>query len=90
MCWRFVFVSIIHRYRIILILFPIHQYLLLQLTSMSEEEYEALCKLLTSVGAELDHERAKSWMDGYFTRLETFLASRMEFMCIFLQLELWG
>ncbi|CAG8529440.1 12974_t:CDS:10, partial [Gigaspora rosea] len=50
-----------------------------------EEEMESLCKLMTTVGQQLDHAKAKSHMDAYFTRMEDIsknskLSSRIKFM----------
>ena len=65
---------------------PSHwQYLLTDIRNRSEEEFEALCQLLNSVGEQLDHERARSWMDSYFLRLENVnqgdsLPARIKFM----------
>lgn len=44
-----------------------------------------MCQLLNSVGEQLDHERARSWMDSYFLRLENVnqgdaLPARIKFM----------
>jgi hypothetical protein len=52
------------------------QYLLMNVADRTEEEFEALCKLLTSVGQELDENvRAKSWMDAYFKALSDLISS---------------
>ncbi|CAG8570984.1 22012_t:CDS:10 [Dentiscutata erythropus] len=50
-----------------------------------EEEMESLCKLMTTVGQQLDHAKAKSHMDAYFLRMEDIsknskLSSRIKFM----------
>ncbi|KAI7829093.1 hypothetical protein BX661DRAFT_181367 [Kickxella alabastrina] len=50
-----------------------------------EEETESLCKLMTTVGKKLDHEKAKSHVDAYFRRIQAMsgnkkLASRYRFM----------
>ncbi|CAG8450416.1 9278_t:CDS:2 [Diversispora eburnea] len=50
-----------------------------------EEEMESLCKLLTTVGQQLDHEKAKTHMDTYFSRMEDIsrnpkISSRIRFM----------
>ncbi|KAF0443999.1 ARM repeat-containing protein [Gigaspora margarita] len=50
-----------------------------------EEEMESLCKLMTTVGQQLDHAKAKSHMDAYFHRMEDIsknskLSSRIKFM----------
>ncbi|CAG8735290.1 8596_t:CDS:2, partial [Acaulospora morrowiae] len=50
-----------------------------------EEEMESLCKLLTTVGQQLDHFKAKSHMNQYFERMESMsknnaLNSRIRFM----------
>ena len=50
------------------------------------EEVEALCKLVTTIGLKLDHERAKNYMDTYFCRLRLLsrhprLEPRTKFMC---------
>ncbi|CAG8571783.1 3414_t:CDS:2, partial [Cetraspora pellucida] len=50
-----------------------------------EEEMESLCKLMTTVGQQLDHAKAKTHMDTYFGRMEEMsknmkLSSRIRFM----------
>jgi translation initiation factor 4G len=50
-----------------------------------EDEVECLCKLMSTVGSLIDHERAKSHMDEYFTRMSHMsnnadLPTRMRFM----------
>jgi translation initiation factor 4G len=51
----------------------IHQqclaYLLSDPHERTEEEFEALCQILTSIGKMLDHERAQQHMDRYFQKL---------------------
>jgi len=52
-----------------------------------EEETESLCKLLTTVGKQLDHQKAKDHMDAYFVRMDsmsknTKLNSRIRFMLL--------
>uniref|UniRef100_A0A7S0SBK7 MIF4G domain-containing protein n=1 Tax=Mantoniella antarctica TaxID=81844 RepID=A0A7S0SBK7_9CHLO len=51
-----------------------------------EEDVEALCKLLTTTGGQLDHMRAKEHMDAYFRRIDQLsknmgISSRHRFMC---------
>jgi hypothetical protein len=52
----------------------------------SEEDIEALCNLLTTIGSKLDHAKAQSHMDTYFNRLSEIgqnkekLSSRIRFM----------
>jgi translation initiation factor 4G len=51
-----------------------------------EEDVEALCKLLTTIGGQLDHVRAKEHMDAYFRRIDQLsknmgISSRHRFMC---------
>jgi len=55
------------------------------LDSPDEDEVECLCKLMTSIGSLIDHARAKSHMDEYFSRMQAMsgnmeLATRMRFM----------
>ncbi|CAO1637709.1 unnamed protein product [Sympodiomycopsis kandeliae] len=52
-----------------------------------EEEIESLCKLLTTVGAQLDTDRARSHMDIYVLRMQEMtkseaVNSRMKFMLL--------
>lgn len=49
------------------------------------EDLECLCKIMNSVGVQLDHDKAKSWMDQYFERMLRYsenmaLPSRIRFM----------
>eukprot|EP00040_Diaphanoeca_grandis_P022402 m.120369 g.120369 ORF g.120369 m.120369 type:complete len:1063 (+) comp28799_c0_seq10:108-3296(+) len=49
------------------------------------EDIECLCQLLRTVGRQLDHDKAKSWMDTYFARMQQMregpnVAPRMQFM----------
>jgi translation initiation factor 4G len=51
-----------------------------------EEDVEALCKLLSTIGGQLDHQKAKSHMDAYANRIlglskNQTLSSRHRFMC---------
>jgi len=53
----------------------------------NEEDLEAVCNLLMTVGSKVDHEKAKPAMDSYFDRLAQFsknkqLSSRIRFMCL--------
>src|SRR5262249_28028840 len=50
-----------------------------------EEEIESLCKLLSTVGASLDTDRARGHLDIYFQRMKELtknpnVSSRMQFM----------
>jgi hypothetical protein len=59
--------------------------LLRNITEPEEEDIESLCKLMTTVGQKLDHNKAKSYMDTYFQRLGELsrhmaLPSRIRFM----------
>ncbi|XP_055817621.1 eukaryotic translation initiation factor 4G-like isoform X2 [Solanum dulcamara] len=50
-----------------------------------EENIEALCKLMSTIGEMIDHAKAKEHMDAYFDRLEKLsnnmkLSSRVRFM----------
>ncbi|CAG8547844.1 9358_t:CDS:10 [Ambispora gerdemannii] len=61
--------------------------LLSNVSNPEEEETESLCKLLTTVGKQLDHPKAKDHMDAYFTRMKTMsdnpnLSSRIKFMIL--------
>jgi len=52
----------------------------------NEEDVEALCKLMATVGGRLDHQKAKAYMDAYFRRMDLLsknteaLSSRHRFM----------
>ena len=51
-----------------------------------EEDVEALCKLLSTIGGQLDHQKAKSHMDAYANRIlglskNQTISSRHRFMC---------
>ena len=50
-----------------------------------EEDVEALCKLMTTIGEQLDHPKARKHMIAYFQRIETLsenrnISSRVRFM----------
>ncbi|CAH9127203.1 unnamed protein product [Cuscuta epithymum] len=50
-----------------------------------EENIEALCKLMSTIGAVIDHEKAKDYMDSYFSGMANLsnnmkLSSRVRFM----------
>jgi len=50
-----------------------------------EEDVEALCKLMTTIGEQLDHPKARKHMIAYFQRIETLsengkVSSRVRFM----------
>ncbi|KAL3683609.1 hypothetical protein R1sor_001631 [Riccia sorocarpa] len=50
-----------------------------------EEDVEALCKLMSTIGRIIDHQKAKEHIDTYFRRMETLsenykLSSRLRFM----------
>ncbi|KAJ3016220.1 hypothetical protein HKX48_004162 [Thoreauomyces humboldtii] len=52
-----------------------------------EEECESLCKLLTTIGQRLDHEKAQPMMNSYFTRIAELsvhqkLSARIRFMLL--------
>ncbi|XP_030845042.1 eukaryotic translation initiation factor 4 gamma 2-like isoform X1 [Strongylocentrotus purpuratus] len=49
------------------------------------EDLECLCKIISTVGGRLDHDKARTWMDQYFDRMTRFsenmeLPSRIRFM----------
>jgi translation initiation factor 4G len=51
----------------------------------SEEDMEALCKLMSTIGQRIDHARAKDWMNAYFERIKELvqnpnLPPRIRFM----------
>ncbi|CAN1755726.1 Eukaryotic translation initiation factor 4G [Linum perenne] len=53
--------------------------------SPDEEDVEALCKLMSTIGAMIDHPKAKEHMDAYFDRMTKLsnnpkLSSRVRFM----------
>jgi translation initiation factor 4G len=59
--------------------------LLSNVDNPAEEEIESLCKLLTTIGQQLDTQKASKHMDVYFTRMKELssspkIASRMQFM----------
>ncbi|KAK4741705.1 hypothetical protein SAY87_025293 [Trapa incisa] len=59
--------------------------LLGQYQTPDEEDLEALCKLMSTIGEMIDHEKAKVNMDAYFARMmtlsnDTSLSSRVRFM----------
>ncbi|XP_020240923.1 eukaryotic translation initiation factor 4G [Asparagus officinalis] len=61
------------------------QKLLGQYENPDEEDLEALCKLMNTIGEQIDHARAKKQMDGYFDTLAKLstnqkLSSRVRFM----------
>jgi translation initiation factor 4G len=52
-----------------------------------EEDLEAVCNLLSTIGKSLDHEKARAHVNSYFDRFEAFsknmqLSSRIRFMCL--------
>ncbi|KAI8347221.1 armadillo-type protein, partial [Mortierella sp. GBAus27b] len=59
--------------------------LLANVKDPEEEEIEGLCKLMTTIGLQLDHEKARSHMDVYFSHMAELtknnkLPSRIRFM----------
>ncbi|XP_044501768.1 eukaryotic translation initiation factor 4G-like isoform X2 [Mangifera indica] len=61
------------------------QKLLGQYESPDEEDVEALCKLMSTIGEMIDHPKAKEYMDAYFDRMVKLsnnlkLSSRVRFM----------
>ncbi|XP_068653749.1 eukaryotic translation initiation factor 4G-like isoform X2 [Aristolochia californica] len=59
--------------------------LLGQYQNPDEEDVEALCKLMSTIGEMIDHPKAKDYMDAYFDRMAKLstnqvLSSRMRFM----------
>ena len=59
----------------------------LHLLTDSEEDLEALCNLLTTIGKKLDQKKAEERMDAYFQKLELMvrggkLSSRLRFMLL--------
>ncbi|KAL2319814.1 hypothetical protein Fmac_028783 [Flemingia macrophylla] len=59
--------------------------LLGQYQDPDEEDIEALCKLMSTIGEMIDHPKAKEHMDAYFERMKllsnnTNLSSRVRFM----------
>ncbi|CAL0329515.1 unnamed protein product [Lupinus luteus] len=59
--------------------------LLGQYQDPDEEDIEALCKLMSTIGEMIDHPKAKVHMDAYFDRMKVFsnnmnLSSRVRFM----------
>ena len=62
-----------------------------------EEDVEALCKLMSTIGRIIDHPKAKEHIDAYFRRMESLsnnmkLSSRLRFMlkdCIELRRNDW-
>ncbi len=63
------------------------QKLLAVVDDPGEEEVESLCKLMTTVGEELDKDRGKKIMDAYIVRMQKMLntdklTSRIKFMIL--------
>lgn len=61
--------------------------LLSNVDNPAEEEIESLCKLLTTIGQQLDTQKASKHMDVYFTRMRELsqsskIASRMQYMLL--------
>jgi translation initiation factor 4G len=61
------------------------QKLLGQYQDPDEEDLEALCKLMSTIGEMIDHQKVKENMDAYFDRMKTLsnnmnLSSRVRFM----------
>lgn len=61
--------------------------LLKNVNDPEEEDIESLCKLMTTIGARLDHSKAKPHMDAYFHRIEELsvnkkLPARIRFMLL--------
>ncbi|KAI8618892.1 armadillo-type protein [Chytriomyces sp. MP71] len=61
------------------------QQLLREVTNPEEEEVESICKLMTTIGGRLDHEKGRATMDVYFARIKALsinikLPSRIRFM----------
>ncbi|KAE8038534.1 hypothetical protein FH972_011034 [Carpinus fangiana] len=59
--------------------------LLGQYQDPGEEDLEALCKLMSTIGEMIDHKKVKEHMDAYFDRMKTLsnnmnLSSRIRFM----------
>ncbi|KAL2491341.1 Eukaryotic translation initiation factor 4G [Abeliophyllum distichum] len=59
--------------------------LLGQFQNPDEEDVEALCKLMSTIGEIIDHPKAKEYMDAYFDHMAQFsnnmkLSSRVRFM----------
>jgi translation initiation factor 4G len=62
-----------------------HQCVLKLLKSADEDSYECLCRLLSTIGKELDHEKAKNRIDQYFVQIDKIIklkrtSSRVRFM----------
>ncbi len=49
------------------------------LQTPTDEDLEALCKLLTGVGRLLDHDKARAYMDKYFEKLLEFSRQQSQF-----------
>lgn len=59
--------------------------LLANVTDPEEEEVESVCKLLSTIGDKLDHERSRGHIDVYFERLKMMqnndkISSRIKYM----------
>jgi translation initiation factor 4G len=66
------------------------QHLLKDQQNPLEEDLEALCRLLTTIGKQLDNPRSKQQMDVYFQQIQTIieqieLSSRIRYMLLDLQ-----
>lgn len=64
-----------------------HNCVMTLLRKQDEEPLECLCKLLTIIGKDLDHEKAKPCMDQYFTQIDKIIkerrtSSRIRFMLL--------
>lgn len=62
-----------------------HQCILKLLKSADADSYECLCRLLSTIGKDIDHEKAKLRMDQYFQQIDKIIkqkrtSSRVRFM----------
>ena len=62
-----------------------HDCLMKLLRSNDEEDMECLCRLLTTIGKDIDHEKAKPVVDQYFQQIEKLIkahrtSARVRFM----------
>eukprot|EP01103_Thecamoeba_quadrilineata_P014844 TRINITY_DN452_c0_g1_i1.p1 TRINITY_DN452_c0_g1~~TRINITY_DN452_c0_g1_i1.p1 ORF type:complete len:414 (+),score=84.74 TRINITY_DN452_c0_g1_i1:784-2025(+) len=58
-----------------------------EIGSITPEDIECLCKLLSNIGAELDHEKSQKWMQEYFNYIDQLsrdknFDSRIRFMLV--------
>ncbi|KXJ04495.1 Eukaryotic translation initiation factor 4 gamma 1, partial [Exaiptasia diaphana] len=53
-----------------------HDCIIKLIKSNDEESFECLCKLLTTIGKDLDHPKAKPRMDQYFEQMKKIIVQK--------------